>query len=343
MFRLYVWWLCVQICPITRATIYTVEELMKKLDTQKLEYEEKISTLEERLRHYHHSPKPDSRLTESTTTATQTPSTQTVTLATPMATVKPTASVKHTSSTRVSATPTASIRPLASTTQTPTAAVTPTLIATSNNSSSQQQQQQACVAPIAPVTTVTTVSVATMDTETTSMPVSTAVMATSGEVPTTTTSVVEAPVVAMATTVSVVEPTTSLVASGEASTASRDSSTLLQEPQESQPSSRESSIAPITQPDTRIVQSPIASKHAKPLTTSSSSILSSSVPTVSVVKMKHPGLRVIKRPRVEEDASTDQEGSSVDNKKMKREVTSATEVRKLCITHHTSSVYLRHN
>ena len=288
-----------------------------------MEYEERINSLEEKLRHYHQSPKPESRLTESTATATQTPSTQTVTLATPMATVKPTTSVKHSSSTRVSATPTASIRPLASTTQTPTAAVTPTLIATSNNSS----QQQACVAPVAPVTTVTTVSVTTVDTGSSSMPISSVAMVSSGEVPTTTTASMETPLVAIATTLSVVEPTTSLhVTTTESSSSLGDSSSVLQEPQETQHSSRESSVTPVIQQDTQLkIQPPVTLKHAKPPTTASSSILNISVPTVNIVRMKHPGIstypsRVIKRQRTEEEGSTDQEGSSVDSKKMKRDV-----------------------
>lgn len=287
-----------------------------------MEYEERISSLEERLRHYHHSPKPEGRLTESTTATTQTPSTQTISLATPMATVKPTTSVKYSSSTRVSATPTASIKPLAATTQTPRAAVTPTLISASNNSSTQQQ---ASVASVAPVTTVTTVSVtAAMDMATTSVPISSAAMVTSGEVPTTTTSIVEVPVVTTATTVSVVEPTTSLITSGETSTASHD----LQEPQESRPTSQEASLATsVVQPDAQLtVQLPVALKHTKLSTTS--------VPTVNIVRMKHPGLssmgahhgRVIKRHRPEEDGSTDREGS-VDSKKIKREV-AVTDVRK---------------
>lgn len=287
-----------------------------------MEYEERITSLEERLRHYHHSPKPEGRLTESTTASTQTLSTQVVTLATPMATVKPTASVKHSSSTRVSATPTASIRPLASTTQTPTAAVTPTLIVTSNNSS----QQQACVAPVAPVTTVTTESVTTMDTASASTLVSSVTMVTSGEVPTTTTAVVEASVTA---TVNVVDPTTSLVMSEEGSNTSRDSAALLQEPSEPQ-SSRESSVAPITQQDTQVlIQPAVTLKHAKPSTATTSGNLSGTAPSVSIVRMKHPGLssvgthtsRVIKRPRVEEEGATDQEGFSGDSKKLKQEVT----------------------
>ena len=298
------------------------------MDAQKTEYEERISSLEERLRHYHHSPKPEGRLTESAATTMQIPSTQSATLATPMATVKPTTSVKYSASTRVSVTPTASIRPLASTTQTPTAAVTPTLIAATNTYSSQQQ---ACVAPIAPVTTVTTESVTTMDTGSTSTPVSSVTMATSGEVPTTTATTIEVPV---ASTISVVEPTTSLVASVEASHTSRDSSALLQEPQEPQSSSRESSVAPLTQQDSQaVIQPPAALKHVKPSAPISSGNLTVSVPTVSIVKIKHPGLssvgahpsRVIKRQRVEEDSSTDQEESSGDSKKLKREVT-ATEV-----------------
>ena len=303
------------------------EELTKKLDAQKTEYEEKISSLEERLRHYHHSPKPEGRLTESTATSTQIASTQSATLATPMATVKPTTSVKY-SSTRVSVTPTASIRPLASTTQTPTAAVTPTLIAATNTSSSQQQ---ACVAPVAPVTTVTTESVTTMDTGSTSTLISSVTMATSREAPTTTTTTVEAPV---ASNVGSVEPSTSLVTSIETSSTSHDSSALLQETQEPQSSSRESSVAPVTQQDSHAtIQPPVALKHIKPSATSSSGNLTVSVPTVSIVKIKHPGLttvgahpsRVIKRQRIEEDSSTDQEGSSGESKKLKREAT-ATEV-----------------
>ena len=297
-----------------------VEELTKKLDTQKTGYEEKISSLEERLRHYHHSPKPESRLTESASATTQAPSTQTVTLATPMATVKPTASVKHSSSTRVSATPTASIRPLASTTQTPTAAVTPTLIVANNNTS-----QQACVAPVAPVATVTTVSVTSVvDTGSSSMPVGGAVMVTSGEAPTTTTSSVESSSITTATTVNVVEPTTShRMTAPETSYGSGDSLALLQE---TQSSSRESSVPPITQQDTQgIIQPPAAVKHVKPSTTTASSVLNISIPTVNVVRMKHPGLstlsgRVVKRQRTEEDTSTDQEGSSADNKKLKQDI-----------------------
>lgn len=288
-----------------------------------MEYEERISSLEERLRHYHHSPKPEGRLAESTTTSMQAPSTQTVALATPMATVKPTTSVKHSSSTRVSVTPTASIRPLASTTQTPTAAVTPTLIAANNNSSSQQQ---ACVAPVAPVTTVTTESVTTVDTGSTSRPISSVTTITSGEDPNTTTTVVGIP---GPVTVSPVEPSTSIVTSGETSNASRDSPSLLQEPQEPPSSSRESSVAPITQDTQLTIQPPVALKHAKPSTTTSSGNLTVSVPTVSIVRMKHPGVsslgahpsRVIKRPRAEEDTSTDQEGSSGESKKLKQEVT----------------------
>lgn len=300
------------------------------MDAQKTEYEERISSLEERLRHYHHSPKPEGRLTESTAMTTQTPSTQSATLATPMATVKPTTSVKYSASTRVSVTPTASIRPLASTTQTPTAAVTPTLIAATNTSSSQQQ---ACVAPIAPVTTVTTESVTTMDTGSTSASVGSVTMTTSGEVPTTTATTVDAPITS---TISVVEPTaTSLVVSVETSHTSRDSSAHLQEPQEPQSSSRESSVAPITQQDNQaVIQPPAALKHVRPSAATSTGNLTVSVPTVSIVKIKHPGLssvgahpsRVIKRQRIEEDSSTDQEGSSGDSKKFKREVT-ATEVR----------------
>lgn len=294
-----------------------------------MEYEERISSFEEKLRHYHHSPKPESRLTESTAAATQTLSTQTVTLATPMATVKPTASVKHSSITRISATPTASIRPLASTTQTPTAAVTPTLIATSNNSS----QQQACVAPVAPVTTVTTVSVTTVDTGSSSMSVGSIAMVTSGEVPTTTIATIEAPLVVTTTALNVVEPTTSLhVTTMESLSSSGDSLSILQEPQEAQHSSRESSIAPVVQQDSQLMtQPPAAMKHAKPPTTTGSAILNISVPTVNIVRMKHPGTstypsRVIKRQRTEEEGSTDQEESSADSKKIKRDVTT-TEVR----------------
>ena len=299
-----------------------------------MEYEERISSLEERLRHYHHSPKPESRLTESSATATQTPSTQMVTLATPMATVKPTTSVKHSSSTRVSATPTASIKPLASTTQTPTAAVTPTLIATSNNSS----QQQACVAPIAPVTTVTTVSVTTVDTGSSSIPVGSVVMVTSGEVPATTTAAVEAPLVAAPASLNVVEPTTSLrVTTTETSSGLGDTLALLQEPQETQRSSRESSVTPVIQQDTQLmIQPPVALKHAKPSTTAGGAILNISVPTVNIVRMKHPGIttypsRVIKRQRTEEDGSTDQEGSSADSKKIKRDVTAIEVCMYVCI------------
>ena len=286
-----------------------------------MEYEDKISSLEDRLRHYHHSPKPESRLTESTATATQTLSTQTVTLATPMATVKPTTSVKHSSNSRVSATPTASIRPLASTTQTPTAAVTPTLIATSNNSS----QQQACVAPVAPVTTVTTVSVTTVDTGSSSMPVGSVAMVTSGEVPTKTTAAVEAPLVATVTTLNVVEPTTSLrITNVETLSGSGDSSALLQEPRETQCSSRESSVTPVIHQDTQLmIQPPVALKHAKPSTTATGGILNVSVPTVNIVRMKHPTYpsRLIKRQRTDENGSTDQEGSSADSKKIKRDAT----------------------
>ena len=161
------------------------------------------------------------------------------------------------------------------------------------------------------------------------MPVGGAVMVTSGEAPTTTTSSGEL----TATSVNVVEPTTShRMATPETSYGSVDPLAI---PQETQLSSRESSVPPISQQDTQgITQPPVAVKHVKPSTTLGGSMLNISIPAVSVVRMKHPGLstlpgRVIKRQRTEEDASTDQEGSSADNKKLKRDIATV-EVCILC-------------
>ena len=289
--------------------IVVTEEMSKKLESQKTEHEERISSLEERLR-YFQSPKQEGRLVETASTATQSPATQAVSITTPMATVKPTTSIKHsTTNTRVTVTPTASIRPLATTTQTPTAAVTPTPIPST--------QQQASVAPVAPVTTVTTVSVPAMDT---GMPVSSAAVVTSGEPPSiTTTTTAEAPTVTTAT-VSSVEPVTSVIPSGEVSSSSRESSASSHQDQPQSSSPEPSAV--------QTIQPPVALKNIK--VTSASITDGSMVPNVNIVRMRHPALATvgaysgrvtIKRRRAEEDeASTDQEGSSVDSKKLKQEV-----------------------
>jgi len=153
------------------------------------------------------------------------------------------------------------------------------------------------------------------------MPVSSATVVTSGEPPsiTTTTTTAEAPTITTAT-VSSVEPVTSVIPSGEVPSSSRESSASSHQEQP-QPSSQEPSAIQTIQP-------PAALKSVK--VTSASGIDSSVSPSVNIVKMRHPTLATvgayssrvtIKRRRAEEDdTSTDQEGSSVDNKKLKQDV-----------------------
>jgi len=154
------------------------------------------------------------------------------------------------------------------------------------------------------------------------MPVSSATVVTSGEPPsiTTTTTTAEAPTITTAT-VSSVEPVTSVISSGEVPSSSRESSASSHQEQP-QPSSQEPSAIQTIQPP------PAALKSVK--VTSASGIDSSVSPSVNIVKMRHPTLATvgayssrvtIKRRRAEEDdMSTDQEGSSVDNKKLKQDV-----------------------